>query len=84
MATRMLDLNFKHLCCKKVLVNIYINCKDSIRDDPKMILGSYVKRAQRISFVERGFERLGFGHRTRVSRLVRTELDRVHSRSLSP
>ena len=36
--------------------------RDSIRDDPKMILGSYVKRAQTISFVERGFEGLGLGH----------------------
>ena len=31
-----------------------------------MILGSYVKRAQTISFVERGFERLGLGHQTVV------------------
>ena len=38
------------------------NCRDSIRDDPKIILGSYVKRVQTISFVERGFEGLGFGH----------------------
>ena len=38
------------------------NCKDSIRDDPKMILGSYVEKAQTISFVERGFERLGLGY----------------------
>ena len=37
-------------------------CRDSIRDDPKMILGSYVERAQTISFVERGFEGLGLGH----------------------
>ena len=42
------------------------NCRDSIRDDPKMTLGSYVKRAQTISFVERGFEKLGLGHRTVV------------------
>ena len=42
------------------------NCRDSIRDDPKMTLGSYVKRAQTISFVERGFERLGPDHRTVV------------------
>ena len=38
------------------------NCKDSIRDDPKMILGSYVEKAQTISFVEREFERLGLGY----------------------
>ena len=37
-----------------------------IRNDPKIILGSYVKRTQTISFVERGFERLGLGHRTVV------------------
>ena len=39
------------------------NCRDSIRNDPKIMLGSYVKRAQTISFVESGFERLGLGHR---------------------
>ena len=37
--------------------------RDSIRDDSKMILDSYIKRAQTISFVERGFERVGLGHR---------------------
>ena len=42
------------------------NCKGSIHDDSKIILGSYVKRAQTISFVEREFERLGLGHRTVV------------------
>ena len=49
-----------------------------------MILGSHVKKAQTISFVERGFERLGLGHRTVVGRGVHTELTRVRSRSLSP
>ena len=49
-----------------------------------MILGSHVKKAQTISFVERGFERLGLGHQTVVSRGVHTELNRVRSRSLSP
>ena len=42
------------------------NCRDSIRDDSKMILGSNVKNAQTISFVERGFEMLDLGHRTMV------------------
>ena len=42
------------------------------------------KKAQTISLIERGFERLGLGHRARVSHLVRTELGRVHSRNLSP
>ena len=47
-------------------------------------IGLSRKKAQTISFVERGFEKLGIGHRTKVSRLVCTELGRVHSRSLSP
>ena len=42
------------------------------------------KKAQTISFVERGFERLGLGHQMVVSRGVHTELNRVRSRSLSP
>ena len=41
------------------------------------------KKAQTISFAERGFERLGLGHRTVVSRDVYTELNRVRSRSPS-
>ena len=41
------------------------------------------KKAQTISFVERGIERLGFGHQTVVSRGVLTELNHVRSRSLS-
>ena len=49
-----------------------------------MILGLHVKKAQTISFIERGFERLGLGHRTVVSRGVHTKLNRVRSRSLSP
>ena len=47
-------------------------------------IGFARKKAQIISFVERGFERLGFGHRTGVSHGVHTELSRVRSRSLSP
>ena len=42
------------------------------------------KEAQTISLIERGFERLGLGHQTVVSRGVHTELNRVRSRSLSP
>ena len=45
----------------------YEICRDSIRDDPKMILDSYLKKVQTISFVERRFEKLGRGHRTMVS-----------------
>ena len=48
-----------------------------------MILGSHIKKAQTISFVERGFERLGLGHQTVVCRGVHIELNRVRSRSLS-
>ena len=49
-----------------------------------MILGLHIKNTQTISFVERGFKRLGLGHRTVVSRGVHTELNRIRSRSLSP
>ena len=49
-----------------------------------MILGSYVKKTQTISFVERGFERLGLGHQTVVCRGVHIESNRVRSRSLFP
>ena len=42
------------------------------------------KKAQTMSLIERGFERLGLGHRTVVCRGVHTELNRVRSRSLSP
>ena len=47
-------------------------------------IGFTRKKAQTISFVERGFERLGLGHRMVVSRGVHTELNRVRSRNLSP
>ena len=42
------------------------------------------KKAQTISLIERGFERLGLGHWARVNHLVRTELGCGRSRSLSP
>ena len=61
------DLHLIYKICYEI-------CRDSIRDDPKMILGSYVKKAQTISFVEREFERLGCGHRTMVSRGVPSDL----------
>ena len=53
------------------------NCRDSIRNDPKMILGSYVKRAQTISFVECGFERLGLDHWSVGNRGVHTKVSHV-------
>ena len=49
-----------------------------------MILGSHVKKAQTISFVERGFKRLGLGHQMVVCRGVHIELNHDRSRSLSP
>ena len=49
-----------------------------------MILGSHIKKVQTISFVERGFERLGLGHQTVFCRAVHIPLTRVRSRSLSP
>ena len=53
------------------------NCRDSIRDDPKIILDSYVKRAQTISFVERGFEGLGLGHWSVDNHGVHTKVSHV-------
>ena len=47
-------------------------------------IGFARKKAQTILFVERGFERLGLGYQTVVSRGVHTRLNRVRSRSLSP
>ena len=48
-----------------------------------MILGSHIKKTQIISFVERGFERLGLDYQTVVCRGIHIELNRVRSRSLS-
>ena len=42
------------------------------------------KKAQTISFIERGFERLGLGHKTVDFRGVHTYLNRIRPRSLSP
>ena len=42
------------------------------------------KKAQTISFVERGFEMLDLGHWTVVSHDVYTELNRICSRNPSP
>ena len=42
-----------------------------------MILGSYVERAQTISFVERGFEGLGFGHWSVDNHGVHTKVSHV-------
>ena len=47
-------------------------------------IGFVRRKAQTISLVERGFERLGLGHRTVVSHGVHTELTCVCFRSLSP
>ena len=42
------------------------------------------KKAQTISFIERGFERLGLGHQTVVCRGVHIESNHVRLMSLSP
>ena len=47
-------------------------------------IGFASEKAQIISFVERGFERLSLGHRMVVCRGIHIELNCVHSRSLSP
>ena len=47
-------------------------------------IGFAHKKAQTISFVERGFEKLGLGHRMVISRGIHIKLNRVRSRSLSP
>ena len=80
-------INFN--CCKKkkkcllILVPflyIYVRTRFVTTQND---IGFTRKNAQTISLIERGFERLSIGHRTRVSRLIRTELGRVRSRSLS-
>ena len=43
------------------------NCKDSICNDPKLVLGSYVKSPNN-KICRAWAERLGFGHRTIVNR----------------
>ena len=54
------------LCQHTSLPTDGVNYRDSICNDPKIMLGSYGKRVQTISFVESGFERLGLGHQTVV------------------
>ena len=49
-----------------------------------MKLGSHVKKAQTISLIERGFERLGLDHWTVASRGVHAKVSHVRSRSHSP
>ena len=46
-------------------------------------IGFAREKAQTISFVERGFERVSLSHRTMVCRGIYVELNRVRSRSLS-
>ena len=65
-------MNYKNKNKKSI-----IYCRDSIRDDPKIILGSYVKRAQTISFVERGFEGLSLGHWSVGNHVVHTKVSHV-------
>ena len=63
---------------KNPMVNFPIHiCRDSIRDDLKMILDSYIKRALTISFVEREFEGLGLGHWSVDNHGVHTKVNHV-------
>ena len=62
-----------HRLCQHTSLPTGANCSDSIRNDPKMILDSYVKGLT-ILFVERGFERLGLDHRTVVDRGFHSDL----------
>ena len=63
-----------------IYIYIYISQFVTTQNDT----GFARKKAQTISFVERGFERLCLGHRMVVSRGVHTELNYVRPRSLSP
>ena len=58
-------------------------CKDTIRNEPNSV-GFAREKAQTISFVERGFERLGLGHQMVVFHGVRTRLSFLHPWSPSP
>ena len=70
MCTKKLFSGKMFLVKKKILCEIICFlafnwfCRGSIRDGLATIMGSYEKRAQTISFVECGFEKLGLGHRT--------------------
>ena len=65
------------LCQHTSLPTDGANCRDSFRDDPKIILGSYVKRAQTISFVEREFEKLVLSHWSVDNHGVHTKVSHV-------
>ena len=58
-----LDIFYKIFFKKK---NLIWSCKDSICNDPKMVLGSYVKGPNNI-ICKAWVEKLGLSHRTVVS-----------------
>ena len=71
---------------KRIYIYIYILCKDSICNDLKMVLDSYVKGLNN-KICRVWAERLGFGHRTVVNHGIcdnRTKVNHVCPRSLSP
>ena len=58
-------------------------CKDSICNDPKLMLGSHVKDPNN-KICRAWAERLGLGHQTVGGHGVHTEVNHVCPRSLSP
>ena len=54
-------------------IKLYSSCKDSIYNDPKLVLGSYVKSPNNKICITWA-ERLGLGHRTVVSRGAHSSL----------
>ena len=73
-------------CIKENVVIHEKNCKDSICNDPKLVLGSYVKTSNN-KIRKAWAERLGLGHRTVFSHGFHgrhTEVNHVCPRGLSP
>ena len=54
-------LSTHRLCQHTSLPTDGANCKDTIRNEPNSV-GFAREKAQTMSFVERGIERLGLGH----------------------
>ena len=68
------------------IISRIISCKDAIRNDPKLVLGSYVKGANN-KICREWAKRLGLSHQTVISHCIydnRTEVNRACPRSLSP
>ena len=80
----MFDRSSNHRLCQRTsLPTDGANCKDSICNNPKLVLGSHVQGPNN-KICRAWAERLGLGHRTVVSHGTHTEVNHVCSRSLSP